>query len=472
MSTPDQPPVDQGPADELVRRFSPSERFLLVGLVCMVTVVATESMAVTTVMPLVERDLGQLSLYGWAFSAFFIGNLVGSVAGGRATDRMAPVLPLAAGVGVFVAGLLVGGLAPTMLVLVLGRLLQGVGAGVVPAVMYVCVGRGFPAALRPKVFAITSSAWVVPSLVAPLLAAWVAQAVGWRWVFLGLVPVAVVVAALALPSIRMVRTGAADPDRPTTPVGKVVLLAAGATALLAGLTAHTWWVLVPLVAVGLALGVPAFRSLTPVGTMSARPVLPAAVLLRGVLTFAFFGADAYISLALTSVRGTSTQYAGFVLAASSLTWTAGSWFQARFHRTWGEARLVRLGGSVLTVGLLVLAASVSSAVPVGVWMFGSLLAGFGMGTAFAPISTTTLAAAEPGHEGEATSALQLSDVLGTALGTGLAGVVVSLGEHSTVGRSAPLVAVYVGTATVALVVALLAGRLRMDRVPVPSSTAS
>ena len=190
---------DQSPADELARRFSPSERFLLIGLVCMVTVVATESMAVTTVMPLVERDLGQLSLYGWAFSAFFIGNLMGSVAGGRATDRMAPVLPLAAGVGVFVAGLLVGGLAPSMLVLVLGRLLQGVGAGVVPAVMYVCVGRGFPAALRPKVFAITSTAWVVPSLVAPLVAAWVAQAVGWRWVFLGLVPVAVVVAALSLP---------------------------------------------------------------------------------------------------------------------------------------------------------------------------------------------------------------------------------------------------------------------------------
>ena len=463
---------DQSPADELARRFSPSERFLLIGLVCMVTVVATESMAVTTVMPLVERDLGQLSLYGWAFSAFFIGNLMGSVAGGRATDRMAPVLPLAAGVGVFVAGLLVGGLAPSMLVLVLGRLLQGVGAGVVPAVMYVCVGRGFPAALRPKVFAITSTAWVVPSLVAPLVAVWVAQAVGWRWVFLGLVPVAVVVAALSLPSIRQVPTGAVDPDRPTTPVGKVVLLSAGAALLLAGLTAQNWWVLVPLVVVGLGLGVPAFRSLTPPGTLAARPVLPAAVLLRGVLTFAFFGANAYISLALTSVRGTSTQYAGFVLAASSLTWTAGSWFQARFHRRWGEARLVRLGGSVLTVGLLVLAVSVSSAVPLWVWMVGSLVAGFGMGSAFAPISTTTLAAAEPGREGQATSALQLSDVLGTALGTGLAGVVVSVGGQGSTGRPGPMVVVYVGTAAVALVVALLAGRLRLDRLPAPAASSS
>jgi len=122
----------------------------------------------------------------------------------------------------------------------------------------------------------------------------------------------------------------------------------------------------------------------------------------------------------------------------------------------------------------VLAASVSSAVPVWVWMVGSLLAGLGMGTAFALISTTTLAAAEPGHEGAATSALQLSDVLGTALGTGLAGVVVSLGEQGAVDRAAPLVVVYVGTAAAALVVALLSGRLRLDRVPTQatSSTAS
>ncbi|MFM7064119.1 MAG: MFS transporter [Actinomycetes bacterium] len=471
MDASDDTPAPDRPAEQLVRRLTPPERFLLVGLVCMVTVVATESMAVTTVMPLVERDLGQLSLYGWAFSAFFIGNLVGSVVGGRATDRVAPVVPLGVGIGVFVAGLLVGGLAPSMPVLVLGRLLQGVGAGAVPAVMYVCVGRGFPAALRPKVFAVTSTAWVVPSLVAPLGAAWVAQAVGWRWVFLGLVPVAVVVAALSLLPIRRVGPGSVDPGRPATPVSRVVLLAAGAAALLAGLTARTWWVLVPLVGAGLALGVPAFRALTPPGTMTARPVLPAAVLLRGVLTFSFFGADAYISLALSSVRGTSTQFAGFVLASASLTWTAGSWFQAHVHRRWGEARLVRLGGSVLALGLVLLASCLSSAVPVGVWFVGSLLIGFGMGTAFAPISTTTLAAAEPGREGAATSALQLSDVLGTALGTGLAGVVVGLGA---VGTAAPLVAVYLGTACTALVVAACAGRLRVDRVPAPvaSSTTS
>ncbi|MFM7069344.1 MAG: hypothetical protein ACKOYM_07780, partial [Actinomycetes bacterium] len=107
---------------------------------------------------------------------------------------------------------------------------------------------------------------------------------------------------------------------------------------------------------------PAFRSLTPDGTLACRPVLPAAVLLRGVLTFAFFGGDFYISLALTSVRGTGTTFAGVVLASSSLTWTIGSWVQAHLHERWGPARLVRVGASILSLGLVVAAVGLSPSV--------------------------------------------------------------------------------------------------------------
>ena len=181
-------------------------------------------MAITTVMPVVEAELGDRWLYGWVFSAFYLGNLVGVVVGGRAVDRFAPVGPMSIGVAVFVSGLVVGGLAPSMAVLVGGRLLQGVGAGVVPAVAYVCVGRGFPAELRPRVFAVMSTAWVVPSLVSPLLASVVADRVGWRWVFLGLVPVTVVVAALSMPALSMPAlrrpagpAGADGPGSPPTP---------------------------------------------------------------------------------------------------------------------------------------------------------------------------------------------------------------------------------------------------------------
>ena len=99
--------------------FSPGRRMLTSGLVLIVTLVAFESLAIGTVMPLVEEDLGDLWLYGWVFSAFFLGNLVGIVVAGTAADRMRPAVPFAAGLVLFAAGLVVGGLAPSMLVLVM-----------------------------------------------------------------------------------------------------------------------------------------------------------------------------------------------------------------------------------------------------------------------------------------------------------------------------------------------------------------
>ena len=435
-------------------------RFLLVGVVCLVTVVAFESTAIGTVMPVVEEDLGDLALYGWVFSAFYLGTLIGVVVGGRAVDRVRPIGPMMIGVAMFVAGLVVGGLAPSMAVLVLGRFLQGLGAGVVPAVSYVCVGRGFPAEMRPKVFAIMSTAWVLPSLVSPLLASIVADSIGWRWVFLGLIPVTIVVAVIGGPAIATVETPERlDGERTETPIGTVLLLALGAALLLGGLSLHTLYIGLPLAAAGIALALPAFLRLTPAGTLLARPRLPAAILIRGVLTFSFFSADAFISLSLTTVRGESTTYAGVVLIASSLTWTTGSWIQARYGERYGPGRLVLFGGLTLFTGAVVLTLSLFDVVPVSMWILGSAVMGLGMGTSYTVLSVVTLGEAEPGREGEATSALQLSDILGVALGTGLAGVLVTLGERLDAPVRLPFIGIYVLAAVMAALVATFAPRL-------------
>ena len=171
--------------------WAPGRRTLTAGLVLTITTVAFEALAIATVMPLVEDELGDLHLYGWVFSAFFLGNLVGIVLAGRAADRMLPAIPFAVGLVFFGVGLLVGGLAPSMLVLVIGRALQGLGAGALPTVAYVCIGRAYAPEMRPRMFALLSTAWVVPSLIGPALSGFIGETAGWRWVFLGLVPVLV-----------------------------------------------------------------------------------------------------------------------------------------------------------------------------------------------------------------------------------------------------------------------------------------
>ena len=225
--------------------WSRERRTLTVGLVLTITLVAFESLAIATVMPVVSDDLGGLGLYGWVFSGFFLGNLLGIVLAGQDADRHGPARPFAVGLATFALGLLGGGLAPSMGVLVAARVLQGIGAGAIPAVAYVSVGRVYPPALRPRLFAIFSTAWVVPGLIGPAVAAVVAAAVGWRWVFLGLLPLVIAAGILVVLALRHVPPPA-SPGTATVPYLAVLGVVAGAGAALVSLTSGV----VPVVAAG------------------------------------------------------------------------------------------------------------------------------------------------------------------------------------------------------------------------------
>ncbi len=447
---------------------NPGERRLAAALVCVVTVVAFEAMSVATILPDVEDDLGGLTLYGWVFSAFTLSSLIGIVAAGWWCDRHRPADALAAALGLFVIGLVVGGAATSMGMLVGGRVLQGLGAGIVPAVVYVCIGRGFPEEQRPRVFALAATAWVVPSLIGPAVAAFVSEHASWRWVFLGLVPITVVIGAASLPAVY--RLGAVVNEDPSTSpiVLPTIGLTLGAAVTLASLELSPA-IAVPAVVIGLAATGYAFTHLTPPGTLRARPGLPAAVLLRGMLTFAFFGIDAYISLALVDVRGTSTVFAGVVLAVASFSWTAGSWVQARWVTRVGPRPFVRTGFLLVVVASSLLVSTMSEAVPVGVAIIGWILGGLGMGFAYAPISAATLSSAEEGHEGAATASLQLSDSLGMSFGTGIGGALITAFGSTGDALAHGVRAVWLGMAGVALMGAVLAPRLpaSVSREPAP-----
>ena len=179
--------------------FSGHRRALTIGLLMAVTLVAFEALAVATVMPGAEQDLGGLALYGWVFSGFLLASIVGITWAGEQADRHGPGRPLAIGMTLFGMGLLIAGLAPSMLVLVIGRAIQGLGAGALPAIAYVALGRGYPEQLRPRMLALLATAWVVPGLAGPAIAGAIAEFISWRGAFLIFVPVIPFMAALPRP---------------------------------------------------------------------------------------------------------------------------------------------------------------------------------------------------------------------------------------------------------------------------------
>ena len=452
--------------------WAPQTRALTVGLVLTITFVASEALAVVTVMPVVARDLGGLRLYGWVFSAFMLGSVVGIVAAGREADRRGPAIPFVAAVVLFGAGLAIAGLAPTMEVLVGGRVLQGIGAGAVPSIAYAVIGRSFPGPLQARMMAVLSTAWVVPGVAGPAVAAEVAHLFGWRWVFLGLLPVVAVAGSIAVPAlIRLGPPGAGRVQEHR--LIYAVAVAVCATMLLAGLTlvagsgaplAGGALIGGALIVAGVAAGLPALRQLVPAGTLTARPGLPATILSRGLLTFAFFGADAYVTLAITAVRHRSPVVAGLAVTGATLGWTAGAWVQARLSETWEGRRFVRTGLVIILAGIAGMVLALQPGVPVAAGLAAWTVAGLGMGMAYAPTSLMMLRMAPPGGEGRASASLNLADVLGTAIGIGVGGAAVTAGAGGNLRLG--ITAAFAAAAAVGVVALAVTRRLP------PSTTSS
>jgi MFS family permease len=445
--------------------WAPHRRRLTIGLVLTITLVAFESLAISTVMPVVSDDLGGLGLYGWVFSGFFLGNLFGVVTAGRLADRHGTARPFGIGLVLFAAGLVVGGLAPSMGVLVAARVGQGIGAGAIPAVAYTSVGRAYPAALRPRVFAVFASAWVIPGLIGPAASSGLAHAFGWRSVFLALLPFVALAALITVPAlVRSV--GVPEPhgadagtgNEGDARTGPALVLIAGVAAVLVAAGGVPLGAAIGLVVVGAPVAVAAFVRLMPVGTLRLAPGIPVAVAVKGMLTFAFFGADAYVSLTLHEVRGQDTWVAGVALTLTTISWTAAAWVQERAIHRVGPRRVVRTGLLVVAAGIALLFGALGP-LPVAVSVLVWAVAGFGIGLAYSPISVVVLGLAEPGREGAATASVQLCDVLGIALGTGASGAFVAIGDARGWDPATGLRMAFTVTLAVALAGAVAARRL-------------
>ncbi|MDH6226712.1 MFS transporter [Streptomyces sp. MJP52] len=429
-------PLDTRPEESVLGR---SHRALSIGIVSVVLLIAFEATAVGTAMPVAARELNGVASYAFAFSAFFTTSLFGMVVAGQWADRRGPLGPVTLGILSFGAGLVVSGLAGTMWVFVLGRAVQGLGGGLVIVALYVVIGRAYPERLRPSIMAAFAASWVVPSVVGPLVSGTVTEQLGWRWVFLGIPVIVLLPLALALPEIRRRASGpteegasrAADPRR---------IRLALAVSLGAGLFQYAAQDLRRLsvvpAALGLALLVPAVLGLLPPGTWRSARGLPSVVLLRGVASGAFIGAESFIPLMLVTERGLSPTWAGYSLAAGGLTWAAGSWVQSRPRFERHRERLVTFGMTLVVLAIAGVPAVLVETVPVWtvavVWAFGC----FGMGLVIASTSVLLLKLSPPHEAGANSAALQISDGLANALLLAVAGAAFATLGGGTVAHAA------------------------------------
>jgi MFS family permease len=407
--------------------FGPGRRATTVGLLLLISLIAFESMGVGTAMPALVADLGAVTHYAWPFVAFLAAAVVGTVLGGRFCDVAGPRIPLVAAPAVFGVGLLVAGTAGTMAQLLVGRVLQGLGAGAQGVAVYVLVAAVYPMRARPAVFGLCSSAWVLPSLVGPPVAGMVTERFSWHWVFLGLVPLVLLAVVLVVPAVR--RLGPPDPGRGVDPPRPGLVAAALGAAT--GVAALSWasqrvsGAAALVAGAALVLLVPSMRRLLPAGVLRARRGIASVVAARGLLAGAFFTVTSYLPLMLTGTHGWSLAMAGVPLLAGSLGWSAAAAWQGR-HPDLPRPVLLRAGfcGVALgTAGLLLVAPAWGTAwLAVPFW----IVAGVGMGLGFSSVGYLLLQQSAPGEVGFHSSAAQMADQLMTAAMIGVGGALLAL----------------------------------------------
>lgn len=363
--------------------FSGQRGRVVAGLLVAEFTAATQSLVVTTVMPKIASDLHGLALYGFAYGALLGASLLSMALAGPAADRYGTYRVLVVAFTLALIGLIGSMSARSMPWFVGSRALEGLGGGLDYVVSVAAIAKLFPEDLRPRVFAWISGMWVVPGLVGPSLGATIAALFGWRWIFAIFAPLVVLSAALVLPALRRLPSV----EREAAPV------------------------------FGTARG-------TAIAAFAA-------------LQAAFFGADAYVSLLLTGVRGLSIGAAGVCITLAVVGWTIGSTLQPRVLSAW-RTRGIAIAGSVFGIVALAMMISVTRGAPVALAYAGWFVGGVGIGLAYATLTLAALHGLPKGSEGAASSATLVAGVLGSTIGVTVCGLPVTIAHRTGASLDAAL----------------------------------
>lgn len=403
--------------------FSPDYLWITLGSCALVFLGAFESLAVTTIMPVVSSELHGAHLYALAFAGPLATGVIGMVVSGNWSDRHGPVAPLYTASALFAAGLVIAGTATTMVMLVAGRLIQGLGTGAVIVALYVVVARVFPARLHPSIFAGFAAAWVVPSLIGPFAAGAITELFTWHWVFLSVVVLVALATAMVGPALRSLPARDTETTVPWA-IGRITWAAIAALAVLSlsffsEVPAIGGWI----AGIAAIVAIVSARPLLPAGTLLVRRGLPSVILLRGLAAAAFFGAEVYLPYLLIQNYEYSPTLAGLALTLGALAWAGASWLQGRLSAHLTNAASTVIGTSLVLVAIVIAFATALLSLPSGTAIAGWVLGGGGMGLMYPRMSTMTLALSTRVNQGFNSSALSISDSLGGALALATTGIV-------------------------------------------------
>ena len=439
---------------------------LIIGLVIAVTIHAYDELVLAIAMPSITEELDGFEWYGLAFASYLLTTLIGVVWAGQDTDHRGPLRIFLIGYAAFGLGLVLAGFAQSMEALMIGRALQGLGGGISWTVAFAAINLAYEPLQRPKMIAVLDVAWVVPSLLAPIIGGYFVDHLDWRWIFLSQIPVVIIAAILLYPRLKHLEKSVStrNTEPPVNRINSALWL-----ALLCGLVLYVsnqalswqWLLLVP----GLWLMRKPFLDLMPKEFAALKSLLSLMLVVYGIVFICFYGLEIFLPIATTNIHGMDAVDTGILIGVGACTWCLASFLQAKISTQLNASTSLTVGFALFLAGALLFIASnhfpeVSKADgpatrTLVVLYLAMGIAAFGSGMAFNTCVTAAMSSTVKGSEGATSTSLGIISALSVGLISGIGGAVLNLGERQAFSTSSSLDIIWLITAICAILVCVV-----------------
>lgn len=402
------------------------------GVLLSMLLAALDQTIVAPAMPTIAGALGHADYLPWIVTGYLLTATAAAPLYGKISDVHGRRLTIFAAILIFLAGSLVSAMAPNMLVLILGRAVQGVGGGGLFALSQTVIGDLVPPRERARYAAWISGTWAVASIAGPLLGGTFAEHFHWSLIFWINIPLGLL--ALAIISNPLKKLPIAGRKHRIDLPGAVLLVAATALLLLAlnwGGSTYAWLsgeilgllacsaVLWAAFALRLRLATEPLISIEVLGN----PIVLGGTLAMFLLAAATVGLTVYLPVYLQSVLGLSASQSGTAMLAYLLGTVVGAMACGRLIARVTHYKRIALAGLAFSIVCLAFMGWVAEGASLPLIELLTACVGIGTGTTFPVCTVSVQNAVDRAHLGVATGMLAFLRSLGGALGVAMLGTI-------------------------------------------------
>ncbi len=447
---------------------------ILIALMVTTGLIAIDSTILATAVPTIVADLGGFTSFPWLFSIYLLTQAVTVPIYSKISDTIGRKPVILIGIGLFLTGSILSGLAWSMPALIAFRAIQGLGAGAVQPMAITIAGDIYTVAERSKVQGYLASVWGASAVIGPTLGGLFSQYLTWQWIFYVNVPLGLIAVALLLRSFHETVTRTAHRiDR----AGGALLTVSLSLLILALLEGGNAWAWNSAQSIGaFAIGLTLIAAFVVVERRASEPVLPLWVLSRRLLAttaligvtvgVVLMGVTTYVPTFLESLVGSTPLVSGLTLATLTIGWPIAASQAGRVYLRVGFRTTVILGAVVVVLGTtsLALTSTHPSVLTTGLCLF---FIGTGLGFVAAPSLIAAQSSVDWGQRGVVTGANLFARSIGSAVGVAVLGALVNGLMHERTATTDPAAfngavtaafATVAGVAVLGLVVALVMPR--------------